>query len=124
MSVGHPQRLATATAFIGALPLLGMAMAQTTSTTGTTNTMSTSPSTSSSGGLSSHSNATSGSAAPTGHRITSEADVKQQLQAEGYSDITNVKREGDHYSANAKQNGETVNLRVDASSGMVSKERG
>jgi hypothetical protein len=122
--------LATATIFSGALLLTGgMALAQTSSTTGTTSrtgsTMSTSPGTPSSMGSHNGSGTMSGSPTSTRHVITSEADVRQQLQSEGYSDITNVTREGDHYTANAIRNGsQSVKLRVDANNGMVSRDRG
>jgi hypothetical protein len=56
--------------------------------------------------------------------ITSEGQLKQDLQAKGYSDISNIRHEGSYYTANAKQNGQSVRLRVDANSGMVTNTPG
>ena len=53
--------------------------------------------------------------------ITSESQLKQDLQAKGYSDVSDVKHEGNYYTATAKHSGQNVKLRVDASSGMVTQ---
>ena len=53
--------------------------------------------------------------------ITSEGQLKQGLQANGYSDVSDVKHEGNYYTATAKHSGQNVKLRVDASSGMVTQ---
>ena len=117
------RNLLTATVFSGALLLGGVALAQTTGGashgSGTMSTSTVPPSStapSSSTGM--------GAATSSSHAMTSESDVKKQLQAQGYSDVSNVKQEGDHYTANAKQDGKSVKVRVDASSGMVTKEQG
>lgn len=123
-----------------------LAFAQSTGTTsgtaGTHNgTMATSPSSSSMGSGSTggthsgttssmNSGATGGTAgsstAMSGstHPISSEDQLKSELKAKGYSDISNVKHEGNKYTANAKQDGKSVKVQVDASNGTVTKEGG
>lgn len=124
------RNLLTATVFSAALLLGGsMALAQTAGPTGGSShgsgTMGTSPGAPSSMGTSgSGTGMSSGGATSSGHRMASESDVRKQLQAEGYSDISNVKHDGDHYTANAKQDGKSVKVRVDATSGMVTKDQG
>jgi len=49
----------------------------------------------------------------------SEAEVKQELQNQGYTQISNLKQKGDHYEAKGVKNGKTVSLNVDAKSGKV-----
>jgi len=58
------------------------------------------------------------------HQITSEDQVKSELKAKGYTDISNVKHNGNSYTANAKQDGKSVKVEVDASNGTVTKEGG
>ena len=119
------RNLLAATVCCGALLLGGMALAQTSGSTSGSGTMSPSTGTTSSMGKGSGSTGMSSSGATSSsHRMTSESDVKKQLQAQGYSDVSGVKQEGDHYTANAKQDGKSVKVRVDASSGMVTKEQG
>ncbi len=101
----------------------GLAFAQTSATHGTGTTgssMSTTPSTTGSG---STAGMTSGATRLSGP-ISSESQLKEDLQAKGYSDISDVKHEGNYYTANAKQGGHSVKLRVDASNGMVTQQPG
>jgi len=120
------------TALAAALLLCGgsVALAQTSSTSGTTGThggtMATSPSSSSSMGSGTSGSSAGSTSAMSGssHQITSDDQVKSELQAKGYTDISNIKHSGNKYTANAKQDGKSVKVQVDASSGTVTKEGG
>lgn len=48
-----------------------------------------------------------------------EAQVRTALLNEGYSQISNLRREGDVYAARAVRNTQTFNLRVDAQNGRI-----
>lgn len=50
--------------------------------------------------------------------------VKNLLKDQGYSDISNVKHNGNEFTASAKKNGSEHNVTVDAQSGMVSPQAG
>lgn len=53
--------------------------------------------------------------------IRTDSDVRAMLAAQGYSDITNVRRDGDAWAADAIAAGvdRTLKLRVDSGSGVV-----
>jgi hypothetical protein len=51
--------------------------------------------------------------------ILSEADVREKLLAEGYTDVGSLKREGNIYMTDAMKNGSKVNLSVDARNGKI-----
>lgn len=48
-----------------------------------------------------------------------DAQVTQRLQAAGYSNVKNVKREGDHFDADATKNGMSVHVHVNARTGAI-----
>ena len=51
------------------------------------------------------------------------AQVKSRLEAAGYTDVRNVRREGDHFDAKATQkDGKPVSLDVDAKTGAITTE--
>lgn len=49
----------------------------------------------------------------------SEAEVRQELENQGYSNISNLKKKGTHYEAKGMKDGKTVSLNVDSKSGKV-----
>jgi hypothetical protein len=50
--------------------------------------------------------------------------VKSRLQAAGYTNVKNVRREGDHFDAVATgRDGKTVSLDIDAKTGAISREK-
>jgi Peptidase propeptide and YPEB domain len=51
--------------------------------------------------------------------ILSESDVHSKLQADGYSNVSGLKREGNKYSAKAMKDGREVSLSIDARNGKV-----
>lgn len=63
-------------------------------------------------------NATAPSGAASG-KVMNEADVRQELQKQGYSDIGDLKRKGNKYEAHAMKDGKRVSLDVDATTGKV-----
>ena len=68
---------------------------------------------------------TSGSASSQlGGPVANENQLKKDLQAKGYSDISDIRHEDNYYTAAAKQGGHNVKLRVDASNGMVTQQPG
>jgi|SRR5690242_3020787 len=72
---------------------------------------------------------TPSAAPPAGHSGTttqsgttktmSEADVRKELESQGYTRISDVKKKGNHYEAKGMKDGKTVSLNVDARSGKV-----
>jgi Peptidase propeptide and YPEB domain len=52
----------------------------------------------------------------------SESQVKDLLKQRGYSDVSDVRKDGDHFSANAKQAGQDVKLKIDAEQGTVTPQ--
>jgi len=72
---------------------------------------------------------TPSAAPPAGHSGTttqsgttktmSEADVRKELESQGYTRISDVKKKGNHYEAKGVKDGKTVSLNVDARSGKV-----
>jgi hypothetical protein len=53
--------------------------------------------------------------------IMTEADVKQKLEHEGYTQITEVRREKDGYTAKAMKGGKQVTLDIDSSGKVKAK---
>ncbi len=51
--------------------------------------------------------------------ILSENDIRTKLQAEGYSNISGLKREGNMYSAKGMKDGRAVDLTIDARNGKI-----
>ena len=49
--------------------------------------------------------------------------AEKLLKDRGYSDVSDVERDGNTITANAEQNGNTVKLRIDAESGMVTQQQ-
>lgn len=49
----------------------------------------------------------------------SEAEVRQALEKQGYTRISDVKKKGDHFEAKGMKDGKAVSLNVDAKSGKV-----
>lgn len=60
----------------------------------------------------------------TNQQELSESQVKDLLKQRGYSDVDDVKKNGDHFTANAKQDGNKKNLRIDAQTGTVMPQQG
>lgn len=48
-----------------------------------------------------------------------DAQVTAKLQAAGYSNVTNVKHEGNHFDADATMNGKSVHVHVNARTGAI-----
>jgi hypothetical protein len=51
--------------------------------------------------------------------IMSASDVREKLPAESYSTVSDLKREGNVYTAIATKNGQRMRLSVDAQTGAV-----
>lgn len=51
----------------------------------------------------------------------SDDEVRNMLRGRGYSDVSDIRREGDTIRAKAKQNDREVNLRIDTRSGEVTR---
>lgn len=49
-------------------------------------------------------------------------EVKQKIEAAGYTDVSHIRKEKDHFDARAKKDGKTVRLDVDPKTGDVSEE--
>lgn len=72
---------------------------------------------------------TPSAAPPAGHTTTksgtttgktmSEADVRKELESQGYTRISDLKKKGNHYEAKGMKDGKAVSLNVDAHSGKV-----
>ena len=52
----------------------------------------------------------------------SEDQVKDLLKQRGYSDVSDVKKDGDNFKAEAKQAGRDVKLKVDGKEGIVTPQ--
>lgn len=52
-----------------------------------------------------------------------EDSVKAMLQAQGYTDVKDVDKKGNQFTADAKKNGKSVKLNVDAQSGKISERK-
>jgi len=53
------------------------------------------------------------------NKTMSEAEVRQELEKQGYTRVSDVKKKGNHYEAKGVKDGKTVSLNVDAKSGKV-----
>jgi hypothetical protein len=51
------------------------------------------------------------------------AQVKTRLEAAGYTNMQDVKKEGDHFDAWATAKGQRVSLHVDAKTGTITEEK-
>lgn len=49
----------------------------------------------------------------------SEDEIRQRLEKDGYSSITEIRRQGPSYEAKAVRDGKPVNLTIDARTGSV-----
>lgn len=58
-------------------------------------------------------------AAPLESPRPDEREILQALELEGYSDIQNLRRQGDRYLAQAQRYGETVRVEVDATTRLI-----
>ena len=66
--------------------------------------------------------ATSGSGGTTPPMLTAD-DVRSRLQSAGYSDVSNVKAQGQRYTARAQRGNDSYALRVDGHTGRVISEQ-
>ena len=48
--------------------------------------------------------------------------VKAKIEAAGFTNVSDIRREGDHFDAKALKNGEKVTLEVDAQTGTITAE--
>lgn len=49
----------------------------------------------------------------------SEDEIRERLEKEGYTNVTDIRRQGPSYEAKAMRDGKLVNLTIDASTGSV-----
>jgi hypothetical protein len=61
---------------------------------------------------------TSQSGTPAGKTL-SEADVRQELEKQGYTRVSDIKKKGDHFEAKGTKDGKQVSVNVDAKTGKV-----
>lgn len=87
------------------------------STTSGSSTMS-SPSTTS-GAAAGSSGAAAGSSSQ-----YSEADIKEKLQDQGYTQVSGLKKVGDKFEAKAMKNGKATEVEIDPATGMVTEKAG
>ena len=102
------------------LGLSAAAFAQT-STPSTQSPSAAPPSTSGTGTMNAPANRT-GTTTQSGtatNKAMSEAEVRKELEKQGYTRVSDVKKKGDHYEAKGVKDGKTVSLDVDAKSGKV-----
>lgn len=78
---------------------------------------------STSGSTSSQPSTSSGSAAGTASAMT-EAQVQDRLEAQGYTQVSGLKKSGDKFEAKAMKDGKSVNLEIDAKTGMIKDKAG
>jgi hypothetical protein len=62
--------------------------------------------------------------APTGESVGSEALIRAMLEKQGYSNVQNIRKEGDAYIATATKGGESVDVRVDPQLGQIQEHGG
>jgi peptidase YpeB-like protein len=60
--------------------------------------------------------------ARSGASMMNETEIKQKLQAEGYSNVQLGKHEGDEIDVTATKNGQRVELQVDPQSGAIGQD--
>jgi hypothetical protein len=97
-----------------AMGVSGLALAQTSTPTA--------PSTPPAARSTTQPSTTSGSGSSSATAIHSEADVKQKLESQGYSNVTDVKKDKDGYTAKAMKDGKQVSLDVDNSGKIEMKK--
>lgn len=56
--------------------------------------------------------------------LASEARIRAMLEKQGYSNIQNIRREGEGYVASATRGGEAVTVRVDPQLGQIDEHGG
>lgn len=56
--------------------------------------------------------------------MMNEQQVRDMLRQRGYSEIEDIERDGDRFTARAKRGGEQVRLQVDARTGIVQERQG
>jgi Peptidase propeptide and YPEB domain len=52
-------------------------------------------------------------------KVMTEAELRQELQRQGYSNVSDVRKKGDGFEAKAMKDGKRVSLDVDAKTGKV-----
>jgi hypothetical protein len=62
--------------------------------------------------------------APATEPVASESRIRSMLEKQGYSNVQNIQREGDAYTATAMKGSETVNLRIDPQLGQIQEHGG
>ena len=62
--------------------------------------------------------------APTGESVASEARIRAMLEKQGYSNVQNIRKEGDAYVATATKGGESVDVRIDPQLGQIQEHGG
>src|SRR6185437_13151662 len=55
--------------------------------------------------------------------MLSADDVRDRLQSAGYSDVSNVKAQGQRYTARAQRGNDSYSLRIDGRTGQVISEQ-
>jgi hypothetical protein len=55
----------------------------------------------------------------TAGKALSEADVRQELEKQGYTRVSDVRKKGDHFEAKGMKDGKQVSVNVDAKTGKV-----
>ncbi len=58
-------------------------------------------------------------AIPSAGHVLNEDQIRQKLQEEGYSEVTELRLQGPSYEAKATKDGRNVNLTVDARTGSI-----
>jgi hypothetical protein len=95
--------------------------------TGTTQNPSAAPSTGAGGSVNTPADRTGSAGRPStttqsgtaSSKPMSATEVRHELEKQGYSNVSDVKRKGDHYEAKGMKDGKTVSLNIDAKSGKV-----
>lgn len=62
--------------------------------------------------------------APTTEPVASESRIRSMLEKQGYSNVQNIQRAGDAYTATATKGGETVKIRIDPQLGQIQEHGG
>ena len=65
--------------------------------------------------------AVAGQASAEDDELTAD-QVKAKIEAAGFTNVSDIHREGDHFDAKATKNGEKVTLEVDAKTGTITAE--
>lgn len=63
-------------------------------------------------------------APPPGESAASEARIRAMFEKQGYTNVQNIRKEGDAYTATAMKGGESVNLRLDPQLGQIQEHGG